>query len=107
MQRWTSGRNYDKPFCRRVLVEAGIPDTLFGVEKKAASVLLFDNRSFLSDASLADFLPYMREIQSNSRVATMLQRCKLGLRQKAATSLISTARYLPGSTARRVSRRMK
>jgi hypothetical protein len=43
MAPWNVPGKYSKPICRRVVEEAGIPRNLFGVSKKAASVL-FDSR---------------------------------------------------------------
>ncbi|MEM1444752.1 MAG: hypothetical protein AAGF84_01745 [Planctomycetota bacterium] len=63
MDRWTSGRPYDKPFCRRLLVEAGVPDGMFGQANRAASVLFFDRRSFLGDASMLDYRAYLRAMR--------------------------------------------
>ena len=57
---WASGDSYDKPFCRRLLVESGVPAELFGQENKAASVLVFDRRSMLSPKSRQDFLAHLR-----------------------------------------------
>jgi len=58
MAPWQRGGGYDKPFCRRVLVEAGVPTDAFGQSNKAASVLFFDRRSFLTPRSLESFEPY-------------------------------------------------
>jgi len=66
MATWRSGKAYDKPFCRRVLTELGVAADLFGVEKKAASVLLFDRSSFLSPASLEQFGEYFEQLRRQS-----------------------------------------
>ena len=63
MDAWSTGRSYDKPFCRRVLIEEGVGQEEFGRRKKAASVLLFDRRTFLSSSSLADFRAYLTRIR--------------------------------------------
>ena len=34
---WSIGGNYDRPICRRIIEEAGIPREWFGVQKKATS----------------------------------------------------------------------
>ncbi|MEL7499366.1 MAG: hypothetical protein AAFN77_17295 [Planctomycetota bacterium] len=62
MKAWANGKAYDKPFCRKILTEAGVPDGLYGIEKKAASVLIEDRSSFLSDESLNDFENYLKDL---------------------------------------------
>ena len=37
MKPWSIGGDYDRPICRRILEEAGIPREWFGVQKKATS----------------------------------------------------------------------
>jgi hypothetical protein len=47
MQSYRLHIKYDRPIPRRILEEMGIPRTYFGMQKKAASILLFsDNRLF-------------------------------------------------------------
>jgi hypothetical protein len=58
MAPWDVSGSYSRPICRRILEEAGVPRPLFGMEKKAASILFFDRNSFLSDASLADYMAW-------------------------------------------------
>ena len=66
---WRSGESYDKPFCRRVLTEANVAEELFGQgRKKAASVLMFDRRTLLSEDSRTDFLEFMRGAYNGSTV---------------------------------------
>ena len=55
MYPWSVGSDYDRPVCRRIIEEAGVPRNAFGQAKKAASVLLFDRRTFLPPDLLADF----------------------------------------------------
>ena len=62
---WASGNAYDKPFCRKVLSDAGVPGDLYGNEKKAASVLLEDRGSFLSEDSRLDFEAYLHQLFGN------------------------------------------
>lgn len=38
MKPWSIGGDYDRPICRRILEEAGIPREWFGVRKKATSI---------------------------------------------------------------------
>jgi hypothetical protein len=61
MRPWDLPGAYSRPICRRILEEAGVPRSLFGMEKKAASVLLFDRNSFLSPASLADYRCWLEQ----------------------------------------------
>lgn len=67
MKPWDVPGGYSRPICRRVLEEAGVPRSMFGTEKKAASVLLFDRRSFLSAESLADFRQWLSSNVPNYR----------------------------------------
>lgn len=55
MSAWDVGGEYNRPVCRRIVEQAGVPREMFGISKKAASVLFWDGRSFLSDASLDDY----------------------------------------------------
>lgn len=82
MQPWDIPGDYSRPICRRILEEAGIPRTMFGVEKKAASILLFDRNSFLSPASLTD---YQRWLKRNGRLsdATATRRAADTIRASA------------------------
>ena len=48
MLPWDEGSGYTKPICRRILEEAGIARGLFGVRKRAASVLLWKHPRFLT-----------------------------------------------------------
>ncbi len=61
MQPWDVPDGYSRPICRRILEQAGVPRKQFGMEKKAASILLFDQRSFLSASSLADYRHWLEE----------------------------------------------
>jgi hypothetical protein len=60
MAPWDVPGGYSRPICRRVLEEAGVPRQLFGMEKKAASILFFDRNTFLSEGSLADYRSWCR-----------------------------------------------
>ncbi len=55
---WDWPRGHSRPICRRIVEDAGLPRQSFGVRKRAASVLLFDE-GFLSPASLADYTSWM------------------------------------------------
>ncbi|MEL6704373.1 MAG: hypothetical protein AAFP15_08835 [Bacteroidota bacterium] len=102
MQAWARPRSYDKPFCRRVLTEAGVPDGLYATENKAASVLLFDRRSFLSETSLADFEAYLARLRGTNRAAVVGQQLRTRARSLAARTVVEGAGRLPGAFARRL-----
>ncbi|NNF11497.1 MAG: hypothetical protein HKN74_14570 [Acidimicrobiia bacterium] len=55
MKPWSVASNYDRPVCRRIVEETGVPGEWFGQDKKAASVLLFDRRTPLPAGLQADF----------------------------------------------------
>ncbi len=55
MKPWSVGGEYDKPFCRRVLSEAGIPDELYAQSKKGASEHTLGADGFMSPSSSADY----------------------------------------------------
>jgi hypothetical protein len=60
MEPWDFPMTYSKPFCRRVLEEAGIPRDLFGLHNRAASVLLWKNDSFMTRDSMKDYVAWLR-----------------------------------------------
>ncbi len=102
MKNWYSGRKYDKPFCRRVLSEAGVDDSMFGGEKKAASVLMFDRRTFLSPKSLDDFHQYMAQLRSRHGSTIRKHQSRIWLRSVATGLSVRTASFLPGKFFQRV-----
>jgi hypothetical protein len=60
MTPWRLGGPYDRPIPRRILEEAGIPRTLFGVRKAASAALRVKSPAGLSPAGRADFEAYRR-----------------------------------------------
>jgi len=60
MGRWDWPSGNSRPICRRILEEAGLPRHGFGLEKRAASVLLFDE-GFLTPDSLVDYTAWLAE----------------------------------------------
>lgn len=60
MAHWDWPRGNSRPICRRIGEEAGLPRHLFGVGKRAASVLLFDE-GFLTAGSLTEFTNWLTE----------------------------------------------
>jgi hypothetical protein len=107
MQQWSNQLAYNKPFCRRVLLEAGVSDSLFGAEKKAASVLMFDRRSFLCPASLFDFREYLQGLRRDCRRGVLSHQSAVWLRRAAARTALAAAGMLPGSYARRAQRSVR
>lgn len=80
MAPWATGEHgYNRPICRRVLEEAGVPRELFGQSKQAASVLFFRRHEHLSDASRVDYELWLEHHglvlprQGVRRVATALR----------------------------------
>ncbi len=61
MQPWHVTGSYNCPIARRIVEDAGVKRRLFGMEKKAASVLLYDRQSFLTHRSLADFQTWLHQ----------------------------------------------
>jgi hypothetical protein len=56
--RWDVGGEYTRPICRRIVEEAGVSRELFGMRKKAASVL-FSSSTFLTPAALEEFVQWL------------------------------------------------
>ena len=61
MQAWDVPGGYSRPICRRIAEEAGIPRQAFGMSKRAASQQAFASRAFLTDASMHDYLRWMKD----------------------------------------------
>jgi hypothetical protein len=62
MAPWRLGGPYDRPIPRRILEEAGIPRSLFGVKKAASAALHVKSPAGLSPAGRADFEAYRRSM---------------------------------------------
>ena len=102
MTPWSTGQSYDKPFCRRVLTEAEIDPDWFGTEKKAASVLMFDRRRFLSAGSLQDFQSQFETLARRHRVRVGSRRLAVGARVLAGQTALRLATVVPGSFPNRI-----
>ena len=61
MSNWRVPGDYDRPICRRIVEEAGVPRGYFGMKKKAASVLFFKKNSFLSLNSRKKYNYWLRK----------------------------------------------
>lgn len=61
MAPWTLNNGYDRPICRRLGEEAGIPRTAFGQKKKAAGVFHRDEglRETMTEQSYADYMAWV------------------------------------------------
>ncbi len=64
MARWDVPGDYSRPICRRIVEEAGVPRNLFGISKKAASILLGTRDSNLSPATRAEYYRWLRSHSS-------------------------------------------
>ena len=61
MKPWSVGGDYDRPICRRIVEEAGVERALFGQEKNATAVVLWNpDEGFLPDESMQDYTRWLR-----------------------------------------------
>ena len=58
---WRVPGAYNRPICRRILEEAGVPRQAFGTAKKNTSVLMFERRTFLSPDSWHEYSGWLAE----------------------------------------------
>ena len=72
MKAWNLESDYNRPVCRRIVEQAGVPREWFGQEKKAASVLLFDRESFLPKDCREAYQRWAREHRIDER--TLFER---------------------------------
>jgi hypothetical protein len=61
LREFSVGGNYDRPICRSVLEQAGVPRDLFGMQKKAVTIALVWDQSCLHPASRAAFRRFVRK----------------------------------------------
>jgi hypothetical protein len=60
MKPWSIGGKYDRPICRRIVEQEGIPREMFGRDKKAASVVLWDhNEGFLPPLAMSQYQAWL------------------------------------------------
>jgi hypothetical protein len=57
---YSVGGSYDRPICRRLLEQAGVPRELFGMAKKAAAVGFVWNPALLHGSSRTAFMRFVR-----------------------------------------------
>ncbi|WP_119460670.1 hypothetical protein [Rhodospirillaceae bacterium SYSU D60014] len=63
MRPWDVGGDYNRPICRRIVEEAGVPRGMFAREKRATAVVLWDRREpFLTDRSLEDYRDWLHRL---------------------------------------------
>ena len=55
MRPWSVAGRYDRPVCRRIVEEAGIPREWFGIQKHGSSDQLLTMSNFLSEKSDSDY----------------------------------------------------
>lgn len=61
MTPWSVGGDYDRPICRRIVEGAGVERELFGQEKNATAVVLWNpNEGFLPNESMEDYTRWLR-----------------------------------------------
>lgn len=61
MQPWDVGGNYTRPICRRIVETAGVPRSLFGVDKRGVSVVTCARQKDLNRFSQGDLLAWINE----------------------------------------------
>ena len=61
LKRWSMGGNYDRPICRKIIEEAGIPREWFGVKKKATTFSPMAERRPINRLARQRFEPFIRE----------------------------------------------
>lgn len=60
MKPWRVGGDYDRPICRRIVEQEGIPRELFGTRKSAASVVLWDrSEGFLPTETMRQYTGWL------------------------------------------------
>jgi hypothetical protein len=91
MKPWRIGGDYDRPIPRRILEEAGISRTLFGVDKAASAAVLLRSSAALSPASRADFESYLAGMPRPGRWRRHGQRQLVKLRHRFRKSAVADA----------------
>lgn len=61
MTPWDVGGDYTRPICRRIVEEAGVPRSAFGVKKIGSSVEFMRKHNLQSDSTMADYSAWLRE----------------------------------------------
>jgi hypothetical protein len=58
---WNVEGDYNRPICRRIIEEAGVPREMFGREKKASWVLFIVSNEFMTARSAQSYLEWLRD----------------------------------------------
>lgn len=61
MKNWDVGGDYNRPICRRICEEAGIPRDAFGMHKRNASVILHNYDELMTPSSREDYFQWLRD----------------------------------------------
>ena len=61
MGPWDTGGNYTRPICRRIVEEAGVPRSSFGVGKRGVSFVPHTINQSITKSSREDFLAWLDE----------------------------------------------
>ncbi len=70
MDPWRLSNSYDRPICRRILEEAGVPRDAFGMTKKAVSVIFWQRGDFLTYESRKSCRRFLRSHGVRIRTVT-------------------------------------
>jgi hypothetical protein len=85
MASYSVGGYYDRPICRRLLEEAGVPRGAFGSQKKAAAIGFVWSLKLLNRASRGDFLAFVAAKRMTTRL--LRDRVSFELAPRASTLL--------------------
>lgn len=100
MRPWSLGGKYDRPIARRLVEEAGVPRSMFGITKAATANFPMQSIADLGPASREALRNYRRGLSAAGRMRCASYRALVKVRsalEKVADSLGN-----PGSTAGRV-----
>ena len=61
LTRWNVPAEYNRPLCRRIVEEAGVPRHAFGVSKRNASVIMHNYSEFMTPKSIHDYLAWLKD----------------------------------------------
>lgn len=61
MSAWNVDNDYNRPICRRIAEQSGIPREAFGMKKKAASEQPFASQDFLTPTSMEDYIAWLKK----------------------------------------------
>lgn len=59
LEPWNVDGDYSRPICRRIVEEAGIPRTMFGMQKKASWVQFIGSKEFMSAPSMENYMAWL------------------------------------------------